>query len=948
VVLTALAGAPGAAAGQDPVADSTRADSVAADSLPDGAVATDTLPGDTIPRDTLPQDSVPPDTLPGGARRDSAAADSAGAELDQVREGLAGGGFPQRDSTFRRLAEESGYRIVEYRGRDVALEVPDRRIVLRDSAQANYGEAALRADSITYRSRLQFISARGNIRLVSPDQREMTTDSVLYYDVSRLKGTVLSANTTFAARGAEWRVQGDAVPVGDRTLYVNRGTFTSCDVADPHYFFRAGQIKMVSRDVIVAWPVTLYIADVPVIWLPFFAQDIRPERRSGILPPQFGFNDIVSTSDNVQRQIDGTGYYWAINRFMDAKFTTDWFSGDFTRLNGNFRYNFMKSFIEGDVRVSQEWGEAGRNFRVDARHRQDLSPDTRFEADVEYVQRERLLRDRSFEPDEQTQTIDSDVGLDHDFGFGNLSLSARRQQFLGTAGRVDQTLPQLSASFSPVTLFEAPRNRAGFFNNLTFSPGALNFRRQDQTRDLGDDRLTTSASIGPSLRVDDLSLSTSASFSETETTPFRAVVDPASGDTAALVNLDPRLQSTLRWNASADYQVELMGSTTLRPDVEVSGSWFRSRTPPDTIRGDTVPDTDGAFVQAPTRVNVGASLSTDLFGFLPGFGPFSRIRHKISPRFRWRYSPEVTLSDPDLGEIPGFPGGTGDEENTLSVSLNQTFEAKMTEEGRDGEDEGDGGGDDGPDGQGGEGAADGAQDGPAGGAAPAPGRERKVTLLSIRSDALRFDFNRPGPALVTDRFRNSISSDLFSGLDLTIEHDLFEGTGEDRTFSPFLAQLNASFSLRSGQSLGDLLGLGGGSGGGFGAPSRGPARGRPGEGRHEAGPWNLSLSYSLRRRRDDPDPGSVFGGGDDQQSISGNISLQPTPNWEMRWSTQYSFTDNEFGAHNVQLTRNLHRWRAQFSFQKAPNGNFIFRFFVSLVDAPELKVDYDQRSQTVP
>lgn len=933
-------------------------------------VPRDTVPGDTVPADTLPPDTVPADTVPA----DTAAADTLPGDVDpqQMQQDLAGGTFPERDSIFRRLMESSGYRIVEYRGQDVELLVDERRILLRDSAQANYSDAALRADSITYRAPLQFMSARGHVRLVSPDRREMATDSVLYYDVSRLKGTVLGARTQFAARGADWYVMGDAVPVGQRTLYVNRGQFTSCDLEDPHYYFKAGQIKMVSRDIIAAWPVTLYISDVPVFWLPFFAQDIRPDRRSGLVPPQFGFNAIVQTSEDVRRNISGFGYYWAINEFMDAKITGDWFSGNYTAVNTTFRYNFLKDFMDGNVQVRHEWGETGRNLRLDASHQQQLGPETRFDAEIEYVQSEQLLRDRSFDTEELTQDINSDVSFSHQLPFADFSFNARRQQSIGSGGGVDLTLPDVRFSFSPVTLFEAPRNRAGFFNNITWS-GRTNFTRQEETNERGEDRLSTNASAGQSFSLGNLGLSSSGSFQETQVTPAAVVVD-SSGETpdSTFVDLPSNSRSTINWNASSDYQVDLVGSTTLRPDLQLSKAWFRSSVP-----GDSVRDTGGSFLAAPMRVTGGASLSTDVYGLFPGFGPFSSIRHKISPRFDWNYSPAVTLSDPTVGEIPGFPGGRGRAENSLTVSLNQTFEAKMpveTDTG-DGEAEDDGEAGDGPaaaeeeDGPGaaepdtagvvrptGEGAvpdraagapaeadepgapaADGDGEDEPDAAAPPPAerRERTVTLLSIRSSSLRFDFNEPGPALVTDRFTNDISSDLFQRLRFSVTHDLFEGSGDDRRFRPFLAEINASFDLASGTGLEDLFGFDAGGGGGGGV-----ARG---DGQGEAGRWNVGFNYSLSRRREG---GAGAPPGADSHTLNWNLRLQPTPNWRMQWSTLYSFTENGFQSHSVSLERQLHRWLARFEFRKAPGGNFVFQFLVQLRDAPELKVNYDQRSGT--
>lgn len=881
---------PRAAAGQEQEEEAPGDTAAAEDTL----AVPDTLEGDTVPGDT------------------AAAPDTAGPGLDQVREDLAGGSFPQRDSIFRELAAREGFRIVEYRGQEASLDAGDRSIRLRDSAQVNYGDAALTADSIRYRSRLQFMNARGGIRLMSPDAREMTTDSVLYYDVSRLKGTVLNASTQFAQMGATWNVEGDAVPVGQSSVYVTRGTFTSCDESAPHYYFRAGQIKMVSQDVIVAWPVTLHIADVPVFWLPFFAQDIRPDRRSGIVPPEFGVSDVVTLSSDASRTITNFGYYWAINRFLDAKTTVDWHSGNFTRLNGTLRYRFLKKHLEGNVGVSQEWGERGKNLRVRFRHDQDLSPSTSIRADGQFVQSERLFRDRNFEdPRELTQTVDTDVGIDHDMDWASLQLSGRRRQHLGTEGRVDLTLPDASVSFSPVTLFEAPRAQAGPFNNLTWR-GSAAFNRQSVTRDRGNDRLTSTARTSQSLSLGRLGLSLGGNFREEEEDRFRIVPpDAAEGDTA-FVTLDPTLQTTADWRASANYQIGLMGSTTLSPTVNLTGGWFRSRTPVDTIGGDSIPDTGGEFVNVPTSASFGANLTTDLFGFYPGIGSISEIRHKFSPRFSWSYSPATTLPDPDLADVPGFPGGSGAARNQLSVSLNQTFEGKIPAS-RD----------------------TAASDTAGASGASRQAEERKVTLLSIRSGSLNFDFERGGqdePVLTTDNWSHSISSDLLRGLTLNMALDLFEGTGAERSFSPILSSVSTSFSLSSGTDLTSLVGLGGGLQGGGGAGAA-----TAGRGDDRTGQWDLSLSYSLRRSR----PGE---GGQDNQNVDGTLSLNPTPNWQVRWSTNYSVTDREFGLHSVRVVRDLHRWEARFNFTKGPQGNFVFSFVVSLTDAPEIKVPYDQRS----
>lgn len=914
-------------------------------------------------RDTLPADSTERDTT--------------GVTAD----------FPNRDDLYERLADMGGFRVVEYRGRDVELDVDEEAIRLRGEAQARYASSVLDADTIAYWAGLRFISARRNIKLEG-EGRTVTSDSVINYDVSRTAGTIMDARTAFAEQGAEWYVRGDATPRGARKVFVEAGSFTSCELEEPHYYFRAGQIKVVSEDVLVAWPITLYIQNVPIAWLPFFAQDIRTGRRSGILPPRFGVNDIVSTSDNVGRSVTDFGFYWAISEFMDAQWTVDWFSGRFTRLNGAFRYKSLKQFFQGNMLASYSFGNE-RTLQLQADHQHQITPVTNLRLDANYISNTRVFEEQSLDPRQQTQRISSDLGLQHRFPFASVNLSASRRQDLGTLrGSTELTVPNLQVTFSPVTLFRAPRTRAGPFNNIVLS-GGTSFSRREQQREENDDLRTTRASANTGLRIGSFGLSGNTSFDRQVTTPFDS-----------LGTMPEALSRTrIDYGGTADYQVNLVGSTTLRPTVTMSASSFSSD------------DTDG-FVSAPTRLGLGATLSTDLYGFLPGFGPFSRIRHKVSPRFSYSYSPPVEAAD-SLLDIPGFPVSSSSAQNRLSITFNQTFEAKIRDdvelteeerallEGRPLD----------PDSVAADsvavargqpevepeadlpapppapdslplpsdstvfeaGVADSAavpadsagavadtslaartradSTGATRRAAP-PRQPRNIVLLGISSSGLEFDFARQNePKLTTDRWSHRINSDLLRGLSINLSLDLFEGTGEERQFAPILSDLTGSFTFSSARGLGGLFGIGGGSS----RPSQAQQRLRTGvdsryrlqsfdenpdprdPGLRGGGPWNLSVTYSLQRGRESENR-------EDRQSLSGVLSLNPTPNWRLSWRTTYNLSDGEFGEHLVSLDRDLHRWVASFTFARAPNGNFIFQMSVNLRDAPDLKFDYDQQS----
>ena len=78
--------------------------------------------------------------------------------------------------------------------------------------------------------------------------------------------------------------------------------------------------------------------------------------------------------------------------------------------------------------------------------------------------------------------------------------------------------------------------------------------------------------------------------------------------------------------------------------------------------------------------------------------------------------------------------------------------------------------------------------------------------------------------------------------------------------------------------------------------------------------------------------------------LQATLRFQPTEMWEMSWRTSYDIEAQAFNDHSIRLSRDLHRWRANFDFLQTATGNWSFRFEVSLIDNSDLKFDYQQRS----
>lgn len=899
------------------------------------------------------------------------------------------------DSILGRLLDLPGYTSTQYTGLEAEYEAGVGILVLRGDSTtraAFRGPDGTRTSSdslIRYDQETGRMRTWGNVLSVPQGGNEVES-RYLECDVETEICRAATARTSYS-EGAEWFVTSDLPLIRSDVSYGHKAMFTSCELDEPHYHFEADNLKVVRGSILVAAPVRLYFQDVPVAWLPFIAQSLNTGRSSGILTPTFSVNDIVRTSGGYRRRVSNVGFYWAMNDYMDALVAMDWFDDNYTALTGSYRFRWLRQFLQGGVNFRQFWrAEGGSELTLDANANWQLSERTSFRARAQYASSSEFVTQNSFNPQEVTQSIDSEGGFNHRFDWGTLAVNGNRRQFLSD-DRVETTFPSASLSLSSITLFRAPPNRASFFNNMAWSGGAnFSASTSDYSEALGyipgqQDRSNLRGGLRTSLNIQNLALSGSGTYSRGTTFGVREVIDSlAAMSMAERVSregmaafftplgrqftgqpvpdslLGPGMdltRETVDWNATVNYQQNLIGSTTFTPRITLSGNYLRSSQIPEAQ----------SFVAGPTRTSFGAQLRTDLYGFFPGVAGFDRIRHKISPSVSYDYSPETT---PTPLQETVFGSRSVQPRNVVSVTLNQTFEAKRDTEA--------------------DSAA--APGGPA--SASTSGEPRRlpraeiVNLLSLRTSAVRYDFVEAEEfgflnGFETVQLTNQISSDLLRGLSINMTHSLFEdvipeGQAGDpdvrptRTFDPQLTQMNLGFSLNNRSGIFRLLGLGGGgdepdeeeteeedllgeddpfneedplsfrrtdeSSMIPGNPSERTGQGpRRSEG-SGLGNWSAQISYALSRPRTNPDAQS--------QMIQASLRLQPTAQWEMSWRTSYDLETGGFNDHSIRLSRDLHRWRANFDFLQTATGNWSFRFEVSLLDNEDLKFDYRQRQQT--
>jgi hypothetical protein len=944
--------------------DTTDADSAAADSVAGGAPAADSV-GEVAVLDTTAAGA--PGAEPPRQGPDSLAVPVpvAGVPLTPVapgRDSVEGSDeMISEDSVLAQLQRMPGYQVTEYRGETAVFEAETNQLELTGASRIGRQSNALETDSLlVYDGEAGVVCGYGT-PVLSGEAEPVESDEICF-DIDRELGVARGARTTFS-QGATWYVRGADNEVyvlseDERdTVYGSAAEFTSCELDHPHYTFRARSVKMREDDVMVARDVTLRFEDVPVFWLPWMVQSMKQDRRSGLLMPEFGLNDIVRNSTGYERRLSNLGFYWAMNDYMSTKATFEWYSGNWKALEGGLTYRWLRQFLSGNLAVKHYWREqeglgSSRELTLNTSNNWQPNERTRINLNANYASSTDFVTRNSFDPRELNRSITSAGSINRTFDWGSVSLGADRRQQLST-GQVNTTLPSLNLSLTPITLFSAGQGRELVWNGS----GSVSRRLREVSDTILSqrDQEARSAQASHNLSLGNFRLAQSANWTES--------VDALKEVTPDSV-LPERVDARLGWSTSLSYQLPLWTGTTVNPNVSINGSQVRNAVTDSVLRqlaGDPAANVD-RMVAEPTRISAGASLNTALYGFLPGFGPYSRIRHKISPTLSWAYSPAPETT-PLQDSVFRLNPATLRESNTLTLSFNQTFEAKKRESETD------------------TAAVD--------TLASATGEPRrlpqaeKVLLLGLNtSTSFIYDFvsaREEGRGFLTNTISNSIRSDLLDGLQLSVTHDLFrgdegavapDGALAPRTFDPYLTNLRTSFSIDSDFWLFRVLGLSatrvvepepgtrdpeaeGVAGpedtmvGAEADPDQGPGgsivpnRGLDDTGsrRTGVGTWNARLNYSLQRSR----PTATGIQREANQLVRGDISFEPTELWRVSWSTSYSVTDGEFADHVLRLSRDLHRWTANFDFIKAQNGNFAMQFRVQLRDNPDLKVDYDQR-----
>ena len=261
------------------------------------------------------------------------------------------------------------------------------------------------ADKLTLDNSSDLASAFGNVTFESPDYRLQTE----FMTMSQSNQSAYFASPSFVLPDRHIRGTASAIVKYDDSIsHYQNILYTTCDPGDSDWHMTAGQLdinQISGRG--TAHHATIYIQDIPILYLPYLMFPIDDRRMSGLLNPTIGFSDTNGGSLS-------TPIYWNIAPNFDATITPAWYGDRGVQINTENRYLFknhngqvdlshLDDDKDNDSRWFQKWthqANLGSNITADIAWR-EVSDSTFFDDfetlgdsndDVDHLERHITLR----------------------------------------------------------------------------------------------------------------------------------------------------------------------------------------------------------------------------------------------------------------------------------------------------------------------------------------------------------------------------------------------------------------------------------------------------------------------------------------------------------------------------------------------------------------------------
>ena len=453
----------------------------------------------------------------------------------------------------------------------------------------------------------------------------------------------------------------------DKSMNVEHGKYTVCDLEHPHYWMELSVAKVVTKPTrkTVFGPAHLVIADVdiPFLGIPFGFIPKKPERATGLLMPTFGEENARGFF------MKDAGMYFVFGDYLDLSVTGDYFTLGSWSVDVNSRYK-VNYKCNGNLAFNYSYDQTGEkgaadfysssNFGIKWSHSQDSKahPGTTFSASVNFSSPSNSRYNSHSVTEALQSQVSSSISYSKNWnGKVNLSLNMLHSQNSRDSSYAF-TLPNVTLSVS------------------TFYP----FKQKNR---VGKEKLWEKISFGYST-----SLQNKINFKASE---------------FGQAGFTDKFKNGMTHNFSIGLpSFQLLKYLNFNPSISYSQNWFFRRSEAqynsETNKVEVVTGKQFGAFGITQNYSGSLSMSTRLYGMF-NFGRYNKIqaiRHVISPSVSLSVSPEkgtyangyrtYTYTDANgteqeyqyniyQGQLYSAPGKG--KTASMSVSIGNNLEAKV-------------------------------------------------------------------------------------------------------------------------------------------------------------------------------------------------------------------------------------------------------------------------------
>lgn len=562
---------------------------------------------------------------------------------------------------------------IDFSARDsMYISVSNKNIILFGEGKLQTIDMELQADSIGLNMDKKELKAigikdstgrkQGEPVFKEQDKEYSATD--FRYNFDSKKGLIHNVIT----QEQDGYLHGEIVKIhSNDEMHIYEGKYTTCNHKHPHYYIDLTKAKLKSKKQIITGPFYFVIMDIPIpIFAPFGFFPLSQENSSGISLPTY--KDEIDLGFGLV----GTGYYWAVNDYLDLDMSGDIYSkGSWGvhlvsrfkkryKFNGNANINFFhKRTGERDLATT----DISNTYSIQLSYMQDpkARPNSNFSTSINY----------SYGDYQKYNSTD----INQFVNTTTTSSIAYQKNFSGTPFRMSANM-------------NMSQNLADSTTNLKFPTMSFNMNK-----------------IFPAQKIAQMlnkNTSSSAWYNKIGISFTSSLANSVYTHDTILRNIN-YIDSTMRAMKSGfKYNVPIQTSFRIFKYLNVSPSFnYTGKIYPYKIDKNLVNNSDTSFVDKDTiwgfnhlyDFRTGVSVNTRLYGMMKlGIGRLDAIRHVITPSISYNYKPD--FSDERWGYYEREPldstkyysyydkflYGTAPagEQQAISFSLGNNFEAKLS------------------------------------------------------------------------------------------------------------------------------------------------------------------------------------------------------------------------------------------------------------------------------